>query len=617
MSAELSAVQADGPRQVLRRWRGRSTAFFRESWGNLQRVVERGRPLSWLILAAWGVWRLEPFYRVGMASQDQVNFSLQATSDFWGGVLLHARDQGRVYFLLTKIVDLWLAARPEVWRVHAINIVVFALSAPCFALAVFRSRAERLLYVWLFASLAWASYHHMPPAAYPSVNHLPFLLWALAALLVRRESGRGSERSWGTVLGFGVLAFVALFQYEPVAAMSLCVLGWLVYGEPLPALRKRLATALGCAALLYGAIYVGWRVTFPTSYDGAMAGSLSLWNVLRVVIAYGVGALPFCAAYSDAIPIRFSDGGVGESLLRLPAELQHPPGTFVVLFTALALCGLFRAYAAAQRSLAPVPLRLRIGLWALPLLLLLAINGPLGLSAKYQHWVRQLDETYLTSQLALYPLALFGTLVLAALYRRVRVRGVPLAFGALALLVASLSIPVQAHNRRITSLQRANLARWEAVTALAAYASHIEQPAIVAPDLYYSIFVGERSWTSYWGRYVRQRFGGWLSFRPLPPKDNDNFALVRSYRFEDGRLRALSVQTGEYVAIVARPENAPLALVSVAGQGVPLDWRDAEPLGRSSYSAVTLSEPPELLGVDRQIELVWLWPQASLATQRH
>src|SRR6185295_16128594 len=112
----------------------------------------------------------------------------------------------------------------------------------------------------------------------------------------------------------------------------------------------------------------------------------------------------------------------------------------------------------------------------------------------------------------------------------------------LALGVATLSLPVYAHNRSWTSLQRANLARWEEVTALASYASHIEQPYIVAPDLYYSVFIGERNWTRYWGQYVQQRFGGSLAFLAWPPQGRDDFARVLPYRFEDGRLRALSVQ---------------------------------------------------------------------------
>jgi hypothetical protein len=545
-----------------------------------------------------------------MASQDQVNFSLEATSDFWREVLGNAQAQGRVYFLFTKIIDLWLAARPEGWRIHAFNVLIFALSGPCFAYALFRSSAQRLLYCWLFASAAWASYHHMPPAAYPSVNHLPFLLWALAAFLVRRGSARGGLQAW-RVVSFGVLAFVSLFQYEPVAAMSLCVLGWLAHAEPLPDARKRLALALGSAALLYAACYAGWRLKYPTSYDGAMVGELSLWNVLRVAIAYGVGGLPFCQAFHDAPRLRFGDQRVGETLLSLSPPAASS-GTIALLLTASALLGLHWCYATASRPAVPER-RVRIGLWVMPVILLFAINGPLGLSEKYQQWVRDLDETYLTSQLALYPFLLLGTLLLGAAYRYARVRGVPVAFALLTLAVAMLSLPVHAHNQSITSIQRANLARWEAAAAIAAYADHIDQAEIVAPDLYYSVFIGERNWTEYWGRYIRYRFGGWLSFLARAPEGRGDYARVRMFRFEDGRLRALTIQTPGYTAIVARPANAPLALVFGSGVAVPLDWSEAETLERSGYSAVTLSEPADSRGPEQWLEPVWVWPQTPLA----
>jgi hypothetical protein len=303
---------------------------------------------------------------------------------------------------------------------------------------------------------------------------------------------------------------------------------------------------------------------------------------------------------------------VGEAFVPLPAAAA-PAGVLAVLFTLSAVLSLFWCHAGMQRR-AELERRVRVGLWVMPVLLLLVINGPLGLSAKYQQWVRDLDETYLSSQLALYPFVLLGTLLLSAAHRYLRVRGVPVVFALLALAVASSSLPVRAHNQHITSIQRANLARWEGVTALAAYASHIDQPYIVAPDLYYSVFIGERNWTEYWGRYVQSRFRGWLSFRVRAPEGRTNYARVRMFRFEDGRLRALTIQTLQYTAIVARPANAPVALVVGAGGALPLDWNDAEALGGAGYTAVTLYDPPELRGPEHWIEPVWVWPQTPLST---
>lgn len=614
------ADQTEGSRPALAApaLRGRAAALARALQARAAGWLQVGAVLGLVLFAAWWLWRLAPFHRVGMATQDQINFSLQGTGDFWGSVLGHARAQGRVYFLLNKIVDLWLAARPEGWRIHAFNVAVFALSAPCFAVASFRTWRERWLYVWLFASVSWLGFHHLPPAAYPSVNHLPFLLWPIAAWLVRRASQRGSDGGWGLLVTFALIAFLGFVQYEPVTGMSLCVLGWLVYDTPRPRLRRRLAAALATSALAYAALYAAWRVQYPTSYDGAMRGELSPWRVLHVTLAYAIGGLPFSEAYAGSIALRFGDLRAGEAFLRYAAPAWQGPEAGALLLSALGLVGLCsllrRSTASSEPPAGALPRSVAGALLAL--LLLLAINGPLGLSSKYQSWVRDWDETYLTSQLALYPLVLLGTLLLAAAYQRPRWRGVPLLFVPLVLAVAALSLPVQVHNRRVSALLRANLARWEGVTALAAYARYIEEPIVVAPDLYYSMGSGEHSWTNYWGRYVQQRFGGWLSFRPSPPEQG-SFALVRLHRLEDGGLRAISVQTRGYVALVARSRNAPLAVVADSGAGVALDWaNEAEVLGRSGYSSVTLREPAQLLGPHRRIEPVWTWPETSLARSR-
>jgi hypothetical protein len=559
------------------------------------------------------VWRLEPFYGVGMASQDQLNFSLQATGDFWGEVRAHAQAQGRVYFLLTKIIDLWLAARPEHWRTMLVNIAAYALSPLCFAYAVCRAPAQRWLYLWLFAGFAWLGYAHLPPSAYPTINHVPFALWALAALLVRRQSARGGGRRWLPAV-FAPLTYLALFQYEPVAGMSLCVLAWIIYADASEPLRRPLAYAGLAGVCAYAATYAAWRLRFPTSYDGAMVGALSLWDVLRVTIAYGIGALPYCETYRESQPLRFGDQQVRELLLAFDLPSPSLPSLLGLLLTLVGALGALHLY----RSAKPAANVGRAAPWARPLLVLglfFAINAPLGLSVKYRQWVRDLDETYLTSQLAFYVWVLGATWGLDAARRWVRIRGVPLVFALSTLTLAVLAIPVRGHNVSLAARQRAGLARWEAMTAFAAYADRLPERELVAPDLYYSVFVGERNWGRYWRRYVRQRFGGDFHFRARPARDEQDYARLRLYRFEDGSLRALTVQSAGAVAIIARPANLPPLLVSSAGTALSLDGRHAEPLGRSGYSCLTLREPASILGADQEIEPIWLLPHEAITRQ--
>jgi len=253
---------------------------------------------------------------------------------------------------------------------------------------------------------------------------------------------------------------------------------------------------------------------------------------------------------------------------------------------------------------------------ALMLGLLFAINGPLGLSVKYRQWVVHFDETYLTSQLAFYPLVLAATWALDASYRRLRVRGIPVAFGVLLLGLAALGLRVRGHNLELSARQRAGLARWEAMPALAAYASRIEERDLVAPDLYYSVFNGEGNWSAYWDRYFRQRFGRDFAFHPTPPKGQSPFARLRLYRFDDGRLRAVSIQTHDSVAVVAHPENLPALLVTSTGAALPLDPRHPELLGSSRYASLTLDAAASALGFDQELEPVWLLPQQPLAVER-
>jgi hypothetical protein len=250
----------------------------------------------------------------------------------------------------------------------------------------------------------------------------------------------------------------------------------------------------------------------------------------------------------------------------------------------------------------------------LALALLLGINGPLGLSVKYRHWVADFDETYLTSQLALYPLVLMATFALDVAYRRWRVRGVAVVFGVCMTALAVLGVSVHGHNLQIGARQRAGMARWESMAALASYGRRIKERELVAPDLFYTVFAGGVDWSGYWHKYFRQRFGGDFRFRATPRADKGEFARLRLHRFDDGRLRALSIQTRDYVAIVARPTNMPALLVSSERLGVPIDWKHAELLENSGYVSVTLAEPASLLGAEQNLELVWLVPSGELAT---
>lgn len=568
------------------------------------------------ILFVWWLWSLEPFHHVGMAAGDQLMYSQQGLTGIWANAVKTAQAQGRVTFLFTKPIDYWLAARPEHWLRNTINIVVFALSSCCFAGAVFREPGQRLLYVWLFASVAWAGFQHLPPAAYPTVNHVPFLLWPIAAWVVRSFAASGGARRWSAWSIFGAVAFVALYQYEPSAIMSLVVLSWIVYREPSSPFKKGLWYVLGAAVGLNFAAYVSWRLAYPPHYSGVSFASPSVWDVFRVTVALTVGALPFCDAYRGQTALRWGDETIGYKLLRGPKGEPDSFDALGILLGVCALASLLAVYLRVGRKSAPAARRNSYALWAMVALLLVGINGPLGLSRKYTKWVTDFDSTYLTSQLALYPIVMAGVLGLDWAYRRLRVRKLPVVFVALVVALTVIGLKVHSHNERVTARQRGMLARWEGAAALAAFASRIEQKDLVAPDLFYSMYAHERDWGKWWSRYLERRYGRKFKIHAELPRGLKDAALMRMHLFDDGRLRAITIQTPKYVAVVAKPGNGPAYLTSDRGAGESLKWAEAESLDDSGYFSLRQKKPKEFVGLERAVEPVWLFPNRGLALPR-
>jgi hypothetical protein len=348
-------------------------------------------------------------------------------------------------------------------------------------------------------------------------------------------------------------------------------------------------------------------------------GSLSPLNVARIVIAYSVGALPFCAAYFWETPFAWEELAKGGKPFAFPTSAALDLEFFALLLTGFALLSVGLLYARERRRVAA-----RVGngadtdfgaartgsAWLFCLVCLLAINGPLGLSVKYQQWVAHLDETYATSQTALYPLVMAATLALRWSYQTLRLRGIPVLFCALLSGIAWISLPIRQHNVLITNRQRASLARWEGLAALAAYASYSPQTDVVAPDFFYSVFTGNPDWASYWHKYMKRRFGQGLVFHPRRGSGMDDFPLVRLHRSESGLLRALTIQTRESVSVVATPENVPTLLFTGAGEGAPLPWQQAEKLSPTRFLMLTLTEP-SLVGLGKDIEPVWTLPSIA------
>jgi hypothetical protein len=587
----------------------------------------------WFIFFAWLYYVGQSFWSIGMATQDQIDFSLGALR---GGILsesLHyAREQGRVYFVLTKPVELWLAAHPETFFAKAVTIASFALAPWFFAYAVFGAPAHRVLFIWIYFSLVYVDFQHLPPAAYPVVTSFPFAFWALAAWLVR-AGDTPFLRKWRPSL-VGLLSFAAFFQYEPITAMSVIGFTWIVYSAGLDSgTRNRLLLALTASIAVYATVYLMWSAAYQSGYGAKTIGDLSPWTVGRVFFAYTAGALPF--GVTHAPPVIWGDGVVGKSLLSFAPTIEmlsldsFPIGT-ILIYALAAVCvanivgaqasvSKGRAYAAGYTdyfSTKHDPFRTVVAPIILFLALLVGANGLIAVSAKYQSWAEGMVAVYLTSQLALLPISALAVVVgksLGGLFRpsiRKVVLGLTIGVTALA------GIVIHEHNEIVAPRLRANLSRWEAVSLLAGCGLSSQQRHVVAPALFYSVFSSQANWGAYWASYAKYRFGRDITFFDKEPT-GERAGIAKMYFSDEGYLKALLIHDPASVVVISRGVHPPGMLFSGKDKAWPLQWGNSRQCAGGGYRVIRFDQADLTKGANDQLVLVWSIPEIAAVPQQY
>lgn len=521
-------------------------------------MITRSKPDTLLLWAALLVvvgWRLQDFVGLGMTTSDQLVFSTDLVGrGVWEATLEHARQQGRVYFLLTKPIDLLAATYATTWTVQAANLATFAIVPFLIAWMAFQERSERIVFLLAFWTLCAPGWFSTLPAAYPIVPGLPLAFAGMAAVAGRRYVETGSRLA---IVAFSALAFAAFFQYEPGALIAATLLLWFVHTRaPAPAQRRALYAATALSFVLYVAAYAAWRWAYPTAYEGGTPGELAPLAIGRVLAAYAIGALPLTNLVGGMLPVTLGDAMVGRQVL------SYPPLTFASLLRGIewmdavvcvvgaallwSLLARARTSSVEHRSrTATLTKQLCLGL-----LLLLLANILLAMTAKYQLWARGW-RPYLTSYYALFGWAVIVTALSARIVRRPAVTALILAF-------ATVFLYSSAYNHVAARYVRANFAKWHAVGALAACRDHLGRyRSFVVPAAFSGVFERAPNWSIYWRDWTSLAFGSALHVvADADGADPDTVASVELDRDDDGHLRAIVGRDGSRGFVIHRGKGA-------------------------------------------------------------
>lgn len=252
---------------------------------------------AWLPFAAWKVWLVCGLGVLVVLQVLQFRFGHRLTADdamflqflwhgwdrIWAEAEAVAKFSGRVgHYVMTPLNTLgaWVSGFTlgrlfilfsyySVWVLFAHYLGRLLAGNRAFSVSAF--------IVLVLLALHPLAYEHMPPNAYPLQNTLPFLV----VLAVRLALMRWPSMHWlGQLIAYGGMAaamlvseFVFLFATALMAADHLANMAWPRRGEPQARFLglqvrtgKLVADALVVVVVL--AVYVGFRLQYPSSYEG-------------------------------------------------------------------------------------------------------------------------------------------------------------------------------------------------------------------------------------------------------------------------------------------------------------------------------------------------------------
>lgn len=440
--------------------------------------------LAWLPFSAWRFWLACGLALLVILQALQFRFGFRLTADdamflqflwhgwdrIWAEAEAVAQFSGRIgHYAMTPLNTLgaWVSGFTS-------GRLLILLSYYC-VLVLFAHYLGRLLtgnsafsvsafIVLVLLALHPLAYEHMPPNAYPLQNTLPFLIVLAARLaLMRWPSGHWLAQlvAYGSMaVAMLVSEFVFLFATALMAADHLANMAWPQKGERQVRFLglqvrtgKLLADALVVVVVLV--IYVGFRLQFPSSYEGNDPSGLanttrffttSMWHLSAGTMFHRLPGVDFFAVTASAWfasgLVALTTGCCAWVLLRRIPVLSARAAITVLVCTGL---------------------------------LMLYIAAPLAATARQQEWCLEMQVCgYLDSRVAFpgFGILAYALVCLLVVWFKESVR---LAFFAMLALGLGLVGGVNhAANSLVANDMRARVAPWGKAEAVACSVTHGE-----------------------------------------------------------------------------------------------------------------------------------------------
>ncbi|WP_274629011.1 hypothetical protein [Arvimicrobium flavum] len=253
--------------------------------GGIFQSAENRSRVIWCVGIAFAAVQVSQLIRGYRITADDVAF-FQAGLQGWDASVEATRGiaegQGRIGAFVIIPINILSALASDFVSFRIFSAVLYILNFLLLSLWLERVIAHRIAapMFLVFAAFNITDFVHLPPISYPLQNTLPFFFVIASRLYVVRGEGHSSA---GTALslvffGFGMVAT----EYAFLLGTAMLGAEWLkqVGGrlELVSLWRGLLSThilpGVAMAALVF-AVYVGWRLAFPSRYPGNQIASFS------------------------------------------------------------------------------------------------------------------------------------------------------------------------------------------------------------------------------------------------------------------------------------------------------------------------------------------------------
>jgi len=503
---------------------------------------------------------------VGIVHSDDAAWAVEAhnagssTATYW------AVTQGRLYAFPYGALMLHAIARfgttyGELLRVGSFAVFFIAFHA---FVAVYWGRRLAILTCCCFLSffsLRWeASWLTAGPLA-PWVMGSAFL----ASLLLARAYAKTGRTALAVATGLSL--FASFFHNEGITllfgAIFLLAVVWIAldsFGAPFglrhtfsvltrPGPPRTLLATLAISALAYIVTAGGWRIAYPSHYDGHIFAPFDLAKFSATLLQFSTGNL-FLRDLFQPYSLNFDDALTKSAMLSI-----YKPSTYLraliwdpaaVMFGFIIALAFWRSSHRRSRNSVTGSSLVSAEIFALIAGLTIAILpiAPVAATAKYQEYLRYGVASYNASIIPYFGISLTLAAIFTLITKTVREQWRSALASVMALGIGIAAATSSRMNDAIAADMRLEGGRWRVVALAleAAESAQMSVKAVWAPR-FRSGSGFTREPTHYWSDYAKARYKADLHFLDLmpPPEKLEGMAYLDYFLADDDRSFVVAI----------------------------------------------------------------------------